>query len=120
MKKGIKTVDAYIAKAPQGVRAKLRQIRAIIKTAAPGAEEKISYGMPYYAYHGRLVYFAAAKHHIGFYALPTAVETHIKQLKNYQTSKATIQFPLDEPLPVALIKRLVAYRVKENERKAKK
>ena len=113
-------MSEYIAAAPKVMQAKLRQIRAIIKLAAPKAEERISYGMPHYAYNGRLVYFAWAKHHIGFYALPTAIEAHIKELKKYQTSKATVQFPLDKPLPVALIKRLIAYRVKENSKRARK
>ena len=108
-------VDAYIAKAPKEVRGKLKELRKIIKSVAPNAEEKISYGMPYYGYKGRLAYFAYAKHHIGLYAMPPIVSEHKKELKKYQTAKATIRFPLNEKLPIALIKRLVRAGVKRNE-----
>ena len=115
--KKVQSVNAYIAAAPEEVRAKLRAIRAAIKKAAPKAEEKISYGMPYYAYQGRLAYFAYAKQHIGLYAMPPVVQDHQKELKKYRTSTATIRFPLKEKLPVALIKKLVKAGVKNNEMK---
>lgn len=115
-----KTVAAYISAAPPKVRPKLKQLRAIIKSAAPKAEEKISYGMPYYGYKGRLVYFAHAKHHIGLYAMPPVVQAHIKELKKYKSATATIRFPLDEKLPITLIKRLVRAGVRNNESKNKK
>ena len=114
-----KTVTAYIAAAPKEVQSKLKQLRAIIRQVAPKAEEKISYSMPYYDYKGRLAYFAYAKHHIGLYAMPPIVKNHEKELKKYRTSTATIQFPLDEKLPVALIKKLVKAGVRNNELKIK-
>jgi uncharacterized protein YdhG (YjbR/CyaY superfamily) len=115
-----KNVAAYIAAAPKEVQPKLRQLRAAIKAAAPKAEEKISYGMPYYGYQGRLAYFAYAKHHIGLYAMPPIIKDHAAELAKYQTATATIRFPLDEKLPITLIKKLVRVGVKNNEARAKK
>ena len=114
MKKA-KDVDEYIAKAPKEVRGKLKELRAIIKSAAPEAEERISYGMPYYGYKGRLVYFAFAKKHIGLYVPTPLIEEHKKELKDYGTAKATVRFPLNKRLPLPLIKKLVKARVKKNE-----
>lgn len=111
-----KNVDQYIADAPDDVQGKLKELRKIIKTIAPDAQEKISYGMPYYGYKGRLVYFAYAKHHIGLYAMPPAIEGFGDELKKYQTGKATIRFSLDEELPVSLIKKLIRAGVKRNEK----
>jgi uncharacterized protein YdhG (YjbR/CyaY superfamily) len=119
MKTKPKTVAAYIAAAPKEIRAKLTQLRAIIRATAPKAEEKISYGMPYYGYKGRLAYFAAAKRHVGLYVMPPIVANHKKELKKYETLTATVRFPLDEPLPTALIKKLVRAGVKQNEAKKK-
>ena len=115
-----KTVNAYIARAPKEVRGKLRELRRIIASVAPQAEEKISYGMPYYGYKGRLAYFAYAKHHIGLYAMPPIVKEHKKELKKYRTSTATIRFPLNEKLPIVLIKKFVQAGVKNNEARHKK
>ena len=115
-----KTVSEYIASAPKEVRGKLRQLRAVIREVAPKAEEKISYGMPYYGYKGRLAYFAYAKHHIGLYAMPPIVAEHRKELKKYKTATATIRFPLNEKLPITLIKKLVKAGVKRNELGRKK
>ena len=112
-----KSVDAYINSAPREVRAKLVQLRRIIKSVAPKAEEKISYGMPYYGYKGRLAYFALAKAHIGLYISPPVIQEHKSELKGYETAKATVRFPLNKKLPVALIKKLVRARVKKNEKK---
>ena len=114
MKKA-KDVDEYIAKAPKEVRRKLKELRAIIKSVAPKAEERISYGMPYYGYKGRLVYFAFAKKHIGLYVPTPVIEEHKKELKDYGTAKATVRFPLNKRLPLPLIKKLVKARVKKNE-----
>ncbi|MCC6564075.1 DUF1801 domain-containing protein [Candidatus Uhrbacteria bacterium] len=119
MNKTLKTVDAYIAAAPKETRAKLSQLRKVIKSMAPKAEEKISYGMPYYGYKGRLVYFAYAKNHIGFYIMPPIVAQHKKDLAGYSTTKATVRFPLDEPLPMGLIKKLMKARIKFNDAKKK-
>lgn len=107
-----KNVDEYIAQAPKEYRKKLEELRAAIKEAAPGTEEKISYGMPYYGYKGRLAYFRIAKNHIGFYIMPPVVQEFEEELKGYETGKAAIQFPLDQELPVGLIKKLVRARVK--------
>lgn len=108
-------VDEYIANAPKEVQGKLRELRAAIKSVAPDAVEKISYGMPYYSYKGRLAYFAYAKHHIGLYAMPPIVDDFQNELKKYQTSKATIRFPLNEELPIPLVKKLVKAGIKRNE-----
>lgn len=108
------TVDEYIASAPEEVQGKLRELRAAIRQVAPEAMEKISYGMPYYGYKGRLAYFAYAKQHIGLYAMPPIVDDHKNELKKYQTSTATIRFPLDEKLPISLIKKLIRAGMKKN------
>ncbi|MBI3743779.1 MAG: DUF1801 domain-containing protein [Chloroflexi bacterium] len=111
------TVSAYIAAAPKDVRGKLKQMRAIVKALAPGAEEKISYGMPAYKLRGRvLVYFAAFKNHIGFYpGSGTVLKVYAPDLRRYKTSKGTVQFPLERPLPVALIRKLIRAKIKLNE-----
>ena len=116
MKKAPKDVDAYIAGAPKEVRGKLEELRATIRKAAPDAEERISYGMPYYGYRGRLAYFGLFKKHIGLYVPTPVIEQHKKELKGYVTAKATVRFPIDKPLPVALIKKLVKARLKRNEK----
>jgi uncharacterized protein YdhG (YjbR/CyaY superfamily) len=113
------SVDAYISDHPSELQSKLRQLRQTILKAAPGADENISYSMPAYKYLGRpLVYFAAFKNHIGFYALPQAIRLFADQLSGYETSKGTIQFPLNKPLPLNLIKQLVRFRVEENKEMA--
>jgi uncharacterized protein YdhG (YjbR/CyaY superfamily) len=117
--KTAKTVEEYIASAPREVQGKLKQIRQIIKEIAPNAQEKISYGMPYYGYKGRLAYFAYAKNHVGLYVMPPIVDDHKEELKRYETAKATVRFPLDEDLPIALIKKLVKIGVKNNEARKK-
>lgn len=117
--KDIKTVDEYIAAAPENVREKLNQLRKAIKETASEAEEKISYSMPYYGYKGRLAYFGFAKNHIGLYLIPPLVDNHKDELKKYVTSTSTIQFPLDEDLPISLIKKLVKAGIKQNEEKQK-
>ena len=110
-----KDVDAYIATAPKEVRRKLKEIRTVIRKAAPDAEERISYGIPYYGYKGRLAYFAAFKKHIGLYVPTPVIEEHKSELTNYETAKATIRFPLNKKLPLGLIKKLVKARMKKNE-----
>lgn len=109
----IKSVDEYIAAAPEQARAKLVQLRNIVKTVAPKAKEGISYGMPYYKYHRALVGFAAYKNHIGLYGALT--EEQRFDFRNYETAKGSIRFPLDRPLPITLIKKLIKERVKVNE-----
>ncbi len=109
-----KTIDAYIANCPPDVQATLTELRATIRAAAPDAEEKISYRMPTFALHGNLVHFAAFKNHIGFYPAPSGTAQFQKELSTYKTSKGAVQFPLDQPLPLKLIARIVKFRVKEN------
>jgi uncharacterized protein YdhG (YjbR/CyaY superfamily) len=118
--KPIKNVDEYIAVAPKEVQGKLKELRATIKTAAPSAQERISYGMPYYSYKGRLVYFQLWKKHIGLYVPSPVVEEHKSELKGYKTTTATVRFSLDEKLPIALIKKLVKARVKKNDEAERK
>lgn len=121
MKKGsywqtFKTVDEYIKKAPPEVRDKLISLRKTIKAAAPPeAQEKISYQIPTFTHHGNLVHFAAFKDHLSLFPGSSGVEAFKKELVGYKTSKGTIQFPLDKPLPMALITKIVKFRVKENE-----
>lgn len=109
------TVDEYIANAPKEIQSKLIQLRKILLECAPGASEKISYGIPYYGYKGRLAYFSYTKGHIGFYVPPPVIEEHMEELKSYKTAKATVRFPNNEELPVSLIKKLVIARVKKND-----
>lgn len=112
--KTFKDIDSYIAEQVPDVKERLEHIRQAIKTTAPKAEEVISYGMPAFKFHGMLVYFAAFKNHIGFYALPSGNEAFQKELSAYKQGKGSIQFPLDKALPLALIKKIVKFRVKEN------
>jgi uncharacterized protein YdhG (YjbR/CyaY superfamily) len=109
------TVDEYITNAPEEFQQKLKQLRQVIKECVPQAEEKISYGMPYYGYKGRLAYFALAKSHLGLYIPPPVIENHKSELKKYVTAKATIQFPLDQDLPLPLIKKLIKARANINQ-----
>lgn len=113
-----KNVTEYISKAPQEMRAQLRHLRAVIKKAAPKAAERISYGMPFYEYKGRLVYFAAMKGYIGLYVPPPIIAKFSKELKVYKTTKSAIHLPANK-LPLALIKKLVATRMRHNESKLK-
>jgi uncharacterized protein YdhG (YjbR/CyaY superfamily) len=113
-------VAAYIAAAPTEVRSKLKELRAVIRKTAPAAEERLSYGMPYYAYQGRLAYFSIWRTHIGLYIPTPVVEEHARELKAYETHGATVRFPLDKKLPVALIRKLVRARMKKNEVSRKK
>jgi uncharacterized protein YdhG (YjbR/CyaY superfamily) len=108
------TVDEYIAVFPKEVQQLLKQMRAAIKAAAPKAEELISYGMPGYKYNGMLVFFAAFKNHIGFYATPAGHKAFEKELSKYKQGKGSVQFPVEEPLPLSLITKIVKFRAKEN------
>jgi uncharacterized protein YdhG (YjbR/CyaY superfamily) len=109
-----RNVDEYVARAPKELQGRLTELRATIRAAAPDAQERISYGMPYYEYKGRLVYFQLWKKHIGLYALTDPIEEHESELRGYVTSKGTIRLPLDEELPLALITRLVKAQVRRN------
>lgn len=115
-----KNVDEYITSYPKEVQNILVQIRATIKKAVPKAEEVISYGIPAFKLHGKgLIYFAAFKNHIGLYPAPRGNELFKKELSVYKGGKGTVQFPLDEPIPLSLITRIVKFKVKENIEKAK-
>lgn len=110
-------VDEYINQFPDEVQQKLQQLRDIILEAAPEAIEKISYQMPTFYLKGNLVHFAAYKNHIGFYPTPSGIEEFTEELSKYKGGKGSIQFPMFEPLPLDLIRRIVEYRVKENNKK---
>jgi uncharacterized protein YdhG (YjbR/CyaY superfamily) len=115
-----KTIDDYIAGFPSDVQATLQKMRAIIRKAAPEATETIKYQIPTFVLHGNLVHFAAFPKHIGFYPTPSAITAFRAELKNYVSAKGSVQFPLDQPVPFALVKRMVAYRVKETREKMAK
>jgi uncharacterized protein YdhG (YjbR/CyaY superfamily) len=108
------SIDAYINGFPQNIQAILNQFRAAIRKAAPDAEEAIKYGMPTLVLNGNLVHFAACKNHIGFYPTPSAIEAFQKELSIYKCSKGAVQFPLDKPLPLGLITKMVKFRAAEN------
>jgi uncharacterized protein YdhG (YjbR/CyaY superfamily) len=114
------SVDAYIASFPAEVQTLLQQMRSAIKQAAPDAEEIISYGIPAFRFKGMLVWFAAHTNHIGLYPRGSGIEEFAVQLKGYKVSKGTIQFPLDRPVPLELIGKIVQFRVEENLRKGRK
>ena len=114
------TIDSYISIQTKESQIKLQELRKAISEMVPNATESISYGIPTFKYFGNLVHFAAFKHHIGFYALPSAHESFSEELAKYKQGKGSVQFPLGEPLPLNLIKRMVKFRVKENEAKNKK
>jgi len=111
------TVEEYISSAPEEHRAMLRQLRAIIKAAAPGAVERISYGMPFYDFNGRVAYFALARAHIGLYIPPPILQQHADELKDYTTTKSALHLPIDKKLPAGLISKLVRARIRYNENK---
>ena len=109
------TIEEYINAAPAEVQEKLYQLHECISKAAPGAREELKWRMPAYSYQKILVTFAVFKYHIGFYPMPTAIQAFAKSLTKYKTAQGSIQFPLDQPLPVALIRKIVLFRVKESE-----
>jgi uncharacterized protein YdhG (YjbR/CyaY superfamily) len=110
-----KNVDEHISAAPRELQAKLAEVRAAIREAAPTARESISYRIPYYGYKGRLAWFGLQKAHIGLYLRPPVIEEHKSELAGYETTKSAVHLPLDKRIPVPLIKRLVKARMKENE-----
>jgi uncharacterized protein YdhG (YjbR/CyaY superfamily) len=116
-----KTMDEYINTFPKDVQRILNELRQTIKEVAPEAEETINYQIPTFTLQGNLVHFAAFENHIGFYPTPSGMEAFKKELSGYKGAKGSVQFPIDQPLPLPLIRRIVEYRVKENtERSAKK
>ena len=117
-KAGPNSIDEYIASFPEETQKILQKLRAAIKAAAPGAQEKISYRMPAFAQKGILVYFAAWKNHIGFYPTSSGTQAFKQELSAYKNSKGSVKFPLDKPLPLDLISNIVRFRVAENLKKA--
>lgn len=111
------SVDAYIAEFPEALQAVLRRIRSTIRAAAPEAEETISYRMPAFRLNGPLVYFAACKKHVGFYPPVHGDERLMREVAPYANEKGNLRFPLDRPMPYALIGRIVKARVRENARR---
>jgi uncharacterized protein YdhG (YjbR/CyaY superfamily) len=109
------TIAGYIAAAPAAERKKLKQLHAAIRAAAPGAEEGLKWNMPAYSLDKILVSFALYKNHIGFAPMPSAIRAFAKDLSAYKTTRGSVQFPLDKPLPITLIKKIVKFRVKEND-----
>lgn len=114
------SIDAYISACPENVQQQLHQLRNTLKKLVPDAEEKISYAIPTFSLAGNLVHFAAYKNHIGFYPGASGIRNFLEELSAYETSKGTIQFPLNQPLPLDLISRIVHFRVQENLEKAAK
>jgi uncharacterized protein YdhG (YjbR/CyaY superfamily) len=112
-----KTIDEYINSFDEEIRNLLQTIRKIIKEEAAEADESIKYRMPTFTLNGNLVHFAAFKDHIGFYPTPSPIRAFREELSKYQTSKGAIRFPIDQPLPIPLIRKIVRYRVKENTEK---
>jgi uncharacterized protein YdhG (YjbR/CyaY superfamily) len=121
MARQFQTIDEYIGAFPEDVQRILNELRQTIKEAAPEAQEIINYQMPTFSLNGNLVHFAAFENHIGFYPTPSGIEAFKQELSGYEGAKGSVQFPIDEPLPLPLIRRIVEYRVKENvERNQKK
>ena len=116
MERGLKfeTVDQYISGFPPSTKKQLKEIRSIIREAAPEAEEIISYNMPAYKFHGVLVYFAGYKNHIGFYPTNSGITNFKDAVSKYKYSKGAVQFPIDQPIPETLVKKIVQFRTKEN------
>ncbi|MBI1933336.1 MAG: DUF1801 domain-containing protein [Ignavibacteriales bacterium] len=115
-----KNIDEYIETFPKNIQIILNEIRKVILLAAPNAEEKISYNMPTFFLNRNLVHFAGYKNHVGFYPTPSGIVNFAEELKSYKTSKGAIQFPIDKPLPVKTITKIVKFRVKENSSKPNK
>lgn len=108
------TIDEYIADFPADVQKILQEVRTTIKKAAPDAQEKISYAMPTFTLKGNLIHFAAFKNHIGLYPTPNGIEEFKEELSAYKGAKGSVQFPIDKPMPLDLITRIVKFRVKKS------
>jgi uncharacterized protein YdhG (YjbR/CyaY superfamily) len=109
-----RTVDEYIGAAPEHTQKKLREIRSCIQKAAPNATEGLKWSLPAFSGKRILVMYAAFKNHIGFYPTPSAIKAFAKDLSKFSTAKGSVQFPLDKPLPLPLIRKMTAFRVKES------
>jgi uncharacterized protein YdhG (YjbR/CyaY superfamily) len=116
----VATIDEYIAVFPKDVQEILEKLRVTIREAAPEAKETISYAIPTFTLKGNLVHFAAFKNHIGFYPAPSGIEAFKKELSVYEGAKGSIKFPIDKPLPLGLITKIVKFRVNENNNPSQK
>jgi len=114
------SIDQYISEAPQEVQERLHKLRGVIKAEVPDAEERIAYAMPTFSQNGNLVHFAYFKNHIGFFPAPSGIENFKDELAKYKTSKGTVQFPLNEEIPMDLVREIVRFRLKENLAKVSK
>ncbi len=111
-----KNIDEYISKFPPSTVKILQQVRITVRNGAPKAEETISYGMPAFRYKGRIIiYFAGYKNHIGLYATPVAHKVFQKELSVYKQGRGSVQFPIDQPMPLDLIKRIVKFKVNQQD-----
>jgi len=119
LKRQLTNIDEYISGFPEDIQEILQKLRQVIKESAPEAQEVISYSMPAFKQNGILVYFAAFKDHIGFFPTSSGVTAFKKDLEPYATSKGTIRFPLDKPIPFPLVEKIVKFRVAENLKKAR-
>jgi uncharacterized protein YdhG (YjbR/CyaY superfamily) len=115
----INSINGYIEQFSPAIQKRLESLRQLIRKLAPIAQEAMKYGIPTFVLNGNLVHFAAFKEHIGFYPTPAGISAFKKELVKYKTSKGAIQFPLDKPLPITLIKKIVKFRIAENISKAK-
>jgi uncharacterized protein YdhG (YjbR/CyaY superfamily) len=115
-----KSITEYIHTAPKGAQSKLREMRACIRRSAPGAKESLKWGMPAFSNRRILVMFGAFKHHIGLYPTAAAVKAFENELSKFATAKGSIQFPLEKPLPLPLIRKIVAFRVRESTERDRK
>jgi uncharacterized protein YdhG (YjbR/CyaY superfamily) len=117
---GSASIDEYIERCPEHFQEKLKMLRELIGSIAPDAGEKIAYRMPTFYLHGNLVHFAAHTQHLGFYPTPSGIAKFKRELSRYRSSRGSVQFPIEEPLPVELIEKIVRFRVKENRAKARR
>ena len=113
-------VDKFIVKYPSDVQQILQKIRGIIREVAPEAKETINYGIPTFTLNGNLVHYSALTSHIGFYPTPSGIEKFKKELSKYEGAKGSVKFPLDQPIPYELIRKITEFRVKEQRAKAKR
>jgi uncharacterized protein YdhG (YjbR/CyaY superfamily) len=117
--KASSTIDEYIAGFPKNIQEILEKLRAAISKAAPAAKETINYAIPTFTLNGNLVHFAAFRNHIGFYPAPSGIKAFEKELSVYEGAKGSVKFPIDKPLPLGLVRKIVKFRVEENLEKAK-
>lgn len=119
-KNNFNSIDTYISDYPKNIQSQLKSLREIVRKAAPNAEETIKYGIPTFVLNGNLVHFGGFKNHIGFYPTPSGIKAFKKELSVYKNTKGSVHFPIDKPLPLTLITKIVTFRIKENSKLIKK